>query len=194
MYSDDPEGMDPFGYTYLEFYIDGGEASGQDPEIAGRKLSDWGIEAQADTWTLVSIPISELILANGRLTSVLISGMVKETFYLEDMKLVAQEPPEPMAVEEASEMKAIPSGYALGQNVPNPFNPLTTIAYELPQASDVMLTIYAITGQKVVLVDAHQQAGHHTVRFDGSGFGNGVYLYRLETGGFVETRRMLLLK
>lgn len=96
---------------------------------------------------------------------------------------------------EASEVKAIPSSYALSQNVPNPFNPITTIAYDLPQASNVTLTIYAITGQKVaVLVDGRQEAGHHTVRFDGSGFGTGVYLYRLEAEGLVETRRMLLLK
>ena len=86
-------------------------------------------------------------------------------------------------------------GYSLSQNVPNPFNPVTTIAYDLAEASDVTLTLYTITGQKaMVLVDAHQEAGHHTVRFDGSGFANGVYLYRLEAGSFVETKRMLLLK
>ena len=116
-------------------------------------------------------------------------------FYIDDMKLVAQEPPEPQTAVEVSEMRATPSRYVLSQNVPNPFNPVTTIAYDLPQASDVTLTIYTITGQKVmVLVDAHQQAGHHTVRFDGSGCANGVYLYRLEAEGFVEAKRMLLLK
>ena len=91
--------------------------------------------------------------------------------------------------------QTIPQTYVLSQNVPNPFNPLTTIAYNLPEASNVTLTIYTITGQKVaVLVDAHQQAGHHRILFDGSGFGTGVYLYHLEAGSFVETRRMVLLK
>ena len=57
------------------------------------------------------------------------------------------------------------------------------------------LTIYTITGQKVaVLVDAHQEAGHHRVLFDGAGCATGIYLYRLEAGGFVETRRMVLLR
>jgi len=111
------------------------------------------------------------------------------------MKLVAKEPPEPETAVEASERRNLPSGYALSQNYPNPFNPLTTIAYDLPQASTVTLTLYAITGQKLaVLVDGHQQAGHHAVRFEGAGRATGIYLYRLKAGDFVEARRMVLLK
>jgi len=88
-----------------------------------------------------------------------------------------------------------PARYALHQNAPNPFNPSTTIAYDLPQACDVTLTVYTITGQPIaVLVDAPQEAGWHTAIFDGSGVANGVYLYRLGTERFVETRRMMLLK
>jgi hypothetical protein len=196
--SEDAEGIAPFGYT-LEFWIHGGAASGQDPKVGGKHLSDLGIVLQSDTWMLVSIPASELTLDGGRLRSILISGLPEEeTFYIDDMKLVAVEPPEPEPDEtavDASDASAIPSGYALSQNVPNPFNPVTTIGYDLPQASDVTLTLYTITGQKVaVLVDAYQQAGHHTAIFDGSGHANGVYLYRLEAGSFVETRRMLILK
>jgi hypothetical protein len=72
---------------------------------------------------------------------------------------------------------------------------LTTIAYDLPQTSDVTLTIYAITGQKVkVLVNGYQQVGHHSMIFDGSEFANGVYLYRFKGGSFVETKRMMLLR
>ena len=95
----------------------------------------------------------------------------------------------------SAEATALPEKFALLQNFPNPFNPVTTIAYDLPQASEVTLTLYTVTGQKVkVLVDGHQEAGHHTIRFDGSGFANGVYLYRLEAGSFVETRRMVLIR
>jgi hypothetical protein len=98
------------------------------------------------------------------------------------------------AVQEVATSR-VPECFALSPNYPNPFNPLTTIAYDLLKVSDVTLTIYTITGQQVaVLVNTHQKAGHHTIRFDGSGFANGVYLYRLEAGGFVETRRMVLLK
>lgn len=84
---DDPEGIDPFGYTHLAFYIHGGGASGQDPEVADTKLSDLGIEVQSDTWTWVSIPLSGVLDAEGRLTSIVFSGTVKETFYIDDMKL-----------------------------------------------------------------------------------------------------------
>ena len=192
---EDPTGLDPFGYTHLEFYVNGGEASGQDPTIGVKKLSDLGIVPQADTWTWVSIPISEMPLdEKGRLKAVLISGLVKETFYIDDMKLVAQNPPAPVAVE-GVEAGPLPSSYALSQNVPNPFNASTTIAYDLPEASHVTLTIYTITGQEVVvLVDGHREAGHHTAMFDGSGLATGVYVCRLEAGTFADTRRMLLMK
>ena len=127
---------------------------------------------------------------------IIFTGTVRDTFYVDDMKLVAMKPPEPEPVAvEVSEARAIPSGYALSQNYPNPFNPSTTIAYDLPQAADVTLTLYTITGQQVqVLADGHQQAGHHTVDLRGLELATGVYLYRIEAGTFAETRRMLLLR
>ena len=103
--------------------------------------------------------------------------------------------PEPVAVEEVSQATALPSGYSLAQNYPNPFNPVTTIAYDLPRSSDVTLILYTITGQKVaVLMDGRQDAGHRTIRFDGSNLATGVYVYRLEVEGFAETKRMVLLR
>ena len=97
--------------------------------------------------------------------------------------------------EVVAEAQALPPEFGLSQNVPNPFNPTTTIAYDLPEVSDVTLTIYTLTGQQVAtLVLGHQEAGHYEVAWDGSGFATGVYLYRLEAGDFVQTRRMLLLK
>ncbi len=97
--------------------------------------------------------------------------------------------------EEAVEAKALPKEFGLSQNFPNPFNPITTIGYDLPEPSNVTLTIYTITGQQVAtVVSSHQEPGHYEVPWDGSAFGDGGYLYRLEAGDFVETRRMLLLK
>lgn len=103
----------------------------------------------------------------------------------------------PVSVESEvdTQLNVVPSCFALFQNHPNPFNPLTTIAYDLPKAGRVTLTIYTITGKWVAtLVSAYQEAGHHEVRWDGSGYANGVYLYRLEAEGFVKPRRMVLLK
>ena len=63
------------------------------------------------------------------------------------------------------------------------------------EASDVTLTIYAFTGQHIAtLITDHQEAGHYEVVWDGSGCSNGVYFCQLDAGGFVETRRMVLLK
>jgi hypothetical protein len=89
----------------------------------------------------------------------------------------------------------VPMVYTLHPNYPNPFNPVTTLAYDLPEASDVILSIYAVSGQWVAtLVSGYRNAGHYEVVWDGSRFADGVYLYHLQTGGFVETKRMLLLK
>jgi ligand-binding sensor domain-containing protein len=99
------------------------------------------------------------------------------------------------AVVGSSDRAFEPTGYALSQNVPNPFNPRTTIAYDLPQAADVTLTIYALTGQKVAtLVSDHQEVGHYELMWENRGFASGIYLYRLEAGSFVETKRMLVIK
>ena len=99
------------------------------------------------------------------------------------------------AVGEEDQPELLPASYALFQNWPNPFNPLTIISYDLPEVSEALLTIHTIAGQKVaVLVDRRQEAGRQAVLFDGTGFANGVYIYRLQIGQFGQARRMLLLK
>jgi hypothetical protein len=96
-----------------------------------------------------------------------------------------------------------PLSFALLQNYPNPFNPWTTIRYELPGRSRVTLSVYDLLGNKVqVLIDGYQKSGGHSIRFDGTGFASGMYLYQLlvrpgreaRNAGFTATRRMLLLK
>lgn len=85
--------------------------------------------------------------------------------------------------------------YILSQNYPNPFNPTTTIKYTLPQAGEVLLIIYNITGQEVArLIDSIQRAGNHNIIWDASTFASGIYLYRLQSGNFIQTRKMLYLK
>ena len=97
---------------------------------------------------------------------------------------------------EEKESTAQSRKFQLLQNHPNPFNSATTITYNLPQATDITLTIFTITGQEVAtLVSQHQGAGHYEVVWDAnSTFANGVYIYRLKAGSFVETKRMTLLK
>ena len=87
------------------------------------------------------------------------------------------------------------SRFDLFPNYPNPFNPTTTIRYVLPRASTVTLTVFDVAGRKVAtLANGRYTAGRHVVRFDGRGLASGIYYYRIEAGGFRQTRKMVLLK
>jgi hypothetical protein len=89
---------------------------------------------------------------------------------------------------------SIPTKYGLFQNHPNPFNPATTIRYELPRAAYVSLKIFNVLGQKVaVLVDRHEEAGQHRVVWNGNA-PSGIYFYRLQADKYVETKKMILVK
>ncbi len=91
--------------------------------------------------------------------------------------------------------QVLPEQYILSQNYPNPFNPNTQISYALPEASQVTLEVFNSLGQKVAtLVDAQKSAGYHTASFDASQLSSGVYLYKLSTPGFSQTKKMLLVK
>lgn len=80
-------------------------------------------------------------------------------------------------------------------NFPNPFNPVTTISFSLPVASDATLVVYNVMGQKVATVaDGFYEAGQHSIKWDGSAVASGVYFDRLETDAQTETKKMLLLK
>jgi len=88
-----------------------------------------------------------------------------------------------------------PVEFNLEQNYPNPFNPETTIRYSLPASQHVQLNIYNINGQVIrTLVNMKQSAGPHTVNFSGMDFPSGVYFYKITTGKFSRTRRMILMK
>jgi uncharacterized repeat protein (TIGR02543 family) len=90
---------------------------------------------------------------------------------------------------------ALPAAYSLAQNYPNPFNPATEISYSLPLKTHVTLKIYNLLGQELaVLVDELRGAGQHTVSWDATGNASGIYFYRLETGEFSATRKMVFMQ
>jgi hypothetical protein len=89
----------------------------------------------------------------------------------------------------------IPTEFALNANYPNPFNPRTVINYEISAISDVDLSIYDMNGRKVAtLVDGSKPAGYYKVDWDASQYSSGIYFYRLQTDGFVDTKKMVLMK
>jgi poly(3-hydroxybutyrate) depolymerase len=89
----------------------------------------------------------------------------------------------------------IPTEFAISQNHPNPFNPITTISYQLPQSGHVHLAVYNISGQLVeTLVSKHKNAGYHSVIWNATGISSGLYLYRVTTEQVVEVRKCIVLK
>ncbi len=88
-----------------------------------------------------------------------------------------------------------PGEYTLSQNYPNPFNPVTTIKFSIPLSGNVKLTVYNILGEKIAeLINGYKDAGVHTINFNATQFNSGLYLYKLESNGFIQTRKMLLIK
>ncbi len=88
-----------------------------------------------------------------------------------------------------------PKKFELSQNYPNPFNPTTTISYNLPEAANVKLTIFNLLGQEIkTLVNEFKEAGVHTLNFNASELNSGLYIYKLQAGSQVQTKKMTLIK
>ncbi len=96
---------------------------------------------------------------------------------------------------------AIPENFSLKQNYPNPFNPVTKLEFEISNSGFVSLKVFDLTGKEVaVLINQNLSPGSYETEFNagnsgqGSNFARGVYFYKLEADGFMQTKRMMLLK
>jgi len=88
-----------------------------------------------------------------------------------------------------------PLKYELTQNYPNPFNPSTSILFSLPISGNVKLVVYNLLGEQVAeLVNGFKEAGVHTINFNAENLNSGIYIYKLEANGFLQSRKMALLK
>lgn len=91
--------------------------------------------------------------------------------------------------------KEVPSSYKVFQNYPNPFNPTTNIKFEIPKLSDVKIAIYDITGKEMeVLVNEQLQAGTYQTDWNAANYYSGIYFYKITTGDYSETKRMMVVK
>jgi hypothetical protein len=88
-----------------------------------------------------------------------------------------------------------PLVFSLRQNYPNPSNPSTTISYAIPTRSHVILSVFNTLGQKVAeLVNGDKEAGVYDVTLDASGLSSGMYLYRMQAGNYIQTRKLIVVK
>lgn len=88
-----------------------------------------------------------------------------------------------------------PTSFSLQQNYPNPFNPSTMIDYSIPKTSLVTIKLYDILGKEILtVVNEEKSAGNYSVQFNGGNLSSGIYFYRMQSGNFVETKKLLLLK
>jgi hypothetical protein len=89
----------------------------------------------------------------------------------------------------------LPVKYSLDQNYPNPFNPSTQINYSVAKSGLVKISVYDILGREVnVLVNEVKNPGFYSVDFNGSSLSSGLYFYKMESNGFVDTKKMTLIK
>lgn len=96
---------------------------------------------------------------------------------------------------EVEEGDGLPTRYWLGQNQPNPFNPVTTIRFALPEPGRVTMKLYDVAGREVrTLVDEELPAGWHGTVLEAQGLASGIYFCRMEAGEFTDARKLLLLK
>ncbi|MHA1989162.1 MAG: T9SS type A sorting domain-containing protein, partial [Promethearchaeota archaeon] len=95
----------------------------------------------------------------------------------------------------AINMSSAINSFTLSHNYPNPFNPSTKIKYQIPKLSYVILKVYDVLGNEItILVNEDKSIGSYEEEFDGSGLPSGVYIYKLQAGSFVETKKMVLMK
>ena len=162
--------------------------------LAGERL-----DVARQEWQIVEIPMDAFDL-EAPIEAVVFAGNFGGTFYLDDIRLVTGAPQPPRTAVVESQEATIPQSFTLSQNYPNPFNPETTIHFDLPQAVEIELALYNLTGQKVAtLAHGRREAGTYSLLWngrdeDGRELASSVYLYRLQAGSQLETRKLLLLR
>ncbi|MCU0372106.1 MAG: T9SS type A sorting domain-containing protein [Ignavibacteria bacterium] len=167
-------------------------------EVSSNNGTNWSevtnYNGNMQTWTAQSFDISEF--CNGsqnvrirfRLTSD--QSLQYDGWYIDDIKISAYS--SLTGIEKGGET---PVKYALEQNYPNPFNPSTTINFSIPKQGFVNLTVYDMLGREVkTLVNSNMTQGNYAVVFESSNLASGIYYYRIKVNGFIDIKKMILVK
>lgn len=165
----------------------GGIESGE--KIADVQIEDTGSSTNYNTFSAVTT--SEITGSHDVYLRFSGDDGVSELFRIQSFLFTTEVVTSIEEIVEAS----MPKEVRLAQNYPNPFNPSTEIRFQLPESRDVRLNIYDMLGRNVAtLVDNRMTAGEHRVNFDASNLSSGMYIYRLQAGDRVLTRKMTLIK
>ena len=162
--------------------------------VNGDSVSIWAFadgEAPADTatWTFTT---DNVAVGAGAPTLLIVGVTDDDSSAIHIDEFWYNERPTGMSI---SDDAPVASRYELGQNYPNPFNPITHIRFNIPETGNTKLTVFNIMGEAVAnLIDGVVSAGAHTVSWNAANMPTGVYFYRMESGNFTQTRKLLLVK
>jgi len=162
--------------------------------VNGDSVSIWAFadgEAPADTatWTYTT---DNVAVGAGAPSLIIVGVTDDDSSAVHIDEFWYNERPAGMSI---SDDAPIASRYELGQNYPNPFNPITHIRFNIPETGNTKLTVFNMMGETVAnLVNGVVSAGGHTVSWNAANMPTGVYFYRLESGNFTQTRKLLLVK
>ena len=152
-------------------------------------FADGAVPADTATWTFTT---DNVAVGAGLPTFIIVGVTDDDSSAVHVDEVWYDETPTGMGI---SDDAPVASSYELGQNYPNPFNPITHIRFNIPETGNTKLTVFNIMGEAVAnLVDGVVSAGGHTVSWNAANMPTGVYFYRMESGNFSQTRKLLLVK
>ena len=171
--------LDIVGKSSINVTLNDLDADGDHVRITNVTQGSHGLVTIADESTLTYTPGNSF------------SGSDTFTYTIEDAHGATAE----AQVSVEMSQNAIPEQNYISQNYPNPFNPSTTIQFGLSEKADVKLQVFNMIGQHVLtLIDGEKSAGNHQIEFDATGLPGGVYVYRLQTSTYSDTKKFILLK
>jgi|WetSurMetagenome_2_1015567.scaffolds.fasta_scaffold40427_2 carboxypeptidase T len=200
-----PINVSSYPAVFLSFYQKFALETGYDfgfVDLSSNNGTSWQRIARftgvdSSTWKLQSYNITSY--ANGS-TNMLIrfrdscdAGANWDGWYIDNIRITGYNPGPTIIIQ--GNNYTIPEKFSLEQNYPNPFNPTTQINYSIAKEGFVKISIFDVLGREVkVLVNEVKTPGFYAVDFDGTNLSSGMYFYRMESGNFVDTKKMTLIK